>query len=288
MKLNKVKAVALFAVVSLCLPQIVYAQGYKTGSAYHEVETGSIETNLAEPETVQLEGKKKEKYEKFLSGDSQELDVGESKVIGHTLFGEEIAITCVSSSESMAEESEDGETRDVIETGEIETDFTAPENKIQLEGKKKEEYEKFLSGDFQELDVGESKIIGYTPDNGEIAITCVSSSESLTKDNLRTSKKTYDITGKVLGITTTVIVVDLSCTWYPDGQDGYINNLHGTYSIKNSLWHCKWDEDSKVATKWSHVLFLDVTPPSPGFSYPVLFGASYNPVNSSLSFDMEQ
>ena len=210
MKLNKVKAVALFAVVSLCLPQIVYAQGYKTGSAYHEVETGSIETNLAEPETVQLEGKKKEQYEKF------------------------------------------------------------------------------LSGDFQELDVGESKIIGYTPDNGEIAITCVSSSESLTKDNLRTSKKTYDITGKVLGITTTVIVVDLSCTWYPDGQDGYINNLHGTYSIKNSLWHCKWDEDSKVATKWSHVLFLDVTPPSPGSSYPVLFGASYNPVNSSLSFDMEQ
>ncbi len=133
-----------------------------------------------------------------------------------------------------------------------------------------------------ELKTGESIILGTTSDGGTITMSCVGTSMDLARAGKKTSTKTYNINHNMAGVETLVIVVQLECTWYPNGEAGYISNLRGTYTIKNKLWSCKWDEDNKSSTNYYHALWLDMT--YLGSSYSRLFAASYDPFNSTLSF----
>lgn len=162
--------------------------------------------------------------------------------------------------------------------GIAETGLPSKESVQMIDEKKNEQ----IFGECYELEIGESIVLGSTADGGIITMSCVSSSMDLTRAGKKTSTKTYNIKHKMAGVETLVIVVELECTWYPNGEAGYISNLRGTYTIKNSLWSCKWDEGNKSATNYNHALWLDMT--YLGSSYSRMFAASYDPLNSTLSF----
>ena len=176
---------------------------------------------------------------------------------------------------------DDNKTVGTAETADI-TTFSLDESQMTEEQQSK--YEQMLSGERYELGVGESVVIGSDAD-GEIYITCVSSSTSPARASWETSYQNYNIYKTILGQETLLATVNLECTWYKNGLDGYIQNLEGTYTEKNSAWLCSWD-DYKVALPYNHALWLNLV--SLGSSYSIMLTADYNPFDETLSFSIGQ
>lgn len=176
---------------------------------------------------------------------------------------------------------DDNKTVDTAETADIAT-FALDES--QMTEEQQSIYEQVLSGERYELGVGESVVIGSDAE-GEISITCVSSSTSPARASWETSNQTYNINKTILGQETLLATVDLECTWYKNGEDGYIKNLKGTYTEKNSAWLCEW-EDNKIALPYYHALMLRVL--SMGSSHTIVFGADYYPSNEKLLFSVSE
>lgn len=181
------------------------------------------------------------------------------------------------SAEEVFEFVDDNATTGVAETG------ISSSGREQRTEKQQRQYNQAMSGEGADLEVGESMVIGSDAD-GIISITCVSSNTDLTRTSWKTSYKSYDINKTILGVQTTLAHVDLECTWYADGIDGYISNLKGTYTEKNSAWLCSWD-DYKVANPYGHALWLNLN--SLSSSYSIMLAANYNPFNNTLSFEIQ-
>lgn len=155
--------------------------------------------------------------------------------------------------------------------------------RVQMTENQKVMYDKMLSDTKNDLEVGESMLVGTEAD-GSIYITCTSSRLSETRGTWKTSYKDYNITKTILNKETLLATVNLECSWYANGIDGYIQNLKGTYTEKNSDWACSWDSFKK-AESYNHALFLNIV--SLGSSYSIMLAANYNPFASTLSFDIQ-
>lgn len=176
---------------------------------------------------------------------------------------------------------DDNKTTGTAETADIAT-FSLDESQMTEEQQSK--YMQVLSGGLYELEVGESVVIGSS-DEGQISIKCVSSSTSLGRASWNTSYKGYNINITILDIEILLASVDLECTWYKDGIDGYIQNLKGTYTEKNDAWHCSWDE-YKQALPYNHALWLNIKSMG-GTLISVMLAAGYNPYDETLSFTIQ-
>lgn len=159
-------------------------------------------------------------------------------------------------------------------------------DKSQMTEEQRNKYAQVLSGERFELKEGESVVIA-SDDEGVISIKCVGSSTdtNLARASWATSYKNYNIYKTILGKETLLAAVALECSWYKNGVDGYIQNLKGTYTEKNSAWLCSWD-DYKVALPYNHALWLNLV--SLGSSYSIMLTADYNPFNETLSFSIGQ
>lgn len=130
------------------------------------------------------------------------------------------------------------------------TTFSLDESQMKEEQQSK--YKQVLSGERYELGVGESVVIGSDAE-GEIYITCVSTSTSPARASWETSYQNGNIYKTILGQET------------------------------NSAWHCSWD-DYKVALPYNHALWLNLV--SLGSSYLIMPTADYNPFDETLSFSI--
>lgn len=159
-------------------------------------------------------------------------------------------------------------------------------DRSQMTEEQRNKYDQVLSGNRFELKEGESVVIA-SDDEGVISIKCVGSGidTNLASASWETAHQNYSIYKTILGKETLLATVDLECSWYKNGIDGYIQNLKGTYTEKNSDWHCSWDEE-KVALPYNHALWLNLV--SLGSSYSVMLTADYNPFNETLSFSIGQ
>lgn len=146
---------------------------------------------------------------------------------------------------------DDSRTVGTAETADI-TTFSLDESQMTEEQQSK--YEQVLSGERYELGVGESVVIGSSAE-GEIYITCVSTSTSPARASWETSYQNYNIYKTILGQET------------------------------NSAWLCSWDDD-KVALPYNHALWLNLV--SLGSLYSIMPTADYNPFDETLSFSIGQ
>lgn len=178
---------------------------------------------------------------------------------------------------------DDNKTVGTAETAEVAT-FSM--DRSQMTEEQRNKYNQVLSGERFELKEGESVVIA-SDDEGDISIKCVGSSTdtNLARASWETSYQNYNIYKTILGKETLLATVALECSWYKNGVDGYIQNLKGTYTEKNSAWLCSWD-DYKVALPYNHALWLNLT--SLGSSYSIMLTADYNPFNETLSFSIGQ
>lgn len=177
---------------------------------------------------------------------------------------------------------DDYKTTSTAETADKAT-FSLDESQMTEEQQSK--YMQVLSGGLYELEVGESVVIGSN-DEGLISIKCVSASTSLGRASWNTSYKEYNIYITILDIDILLASVDLECTWYKNGIDGYIQNLKGTYTEENDAWHCSWDEFKK-ALPYNHALWLNLKSMG-GTLISVMLAASYSPYDETLSFTMQE
>lgn len=168
---------------------------------------------------------------------------------------------------------DDGKIRETVETITNIKEFTSlSEQRTVLYGTK-----------LVELEVGETIVIG-SDSEGIISIKCVNENiVNTTRAGFVTSNKQFDIYKTILGIETLLASVNLECTWYKNGVDGYIQNLRGTYTEKNFAWNCSWDS-TKYSSTYTHTLFLNLS--TIGSSYSIMFSAHYNGMNETLSFNM--
>lgn len=158
------------------------------------------------------------------------------------------------------------------------------ENNMEIKEMQGRGYNLWFSGKQQELEVGESMVIGTTDEGGVVSITCVSSSTELTKGSMKTTTKRYNITHTTtLGKEKVVLIVDLECKWFLDGLNGYIDEFNGVCTVVDGQWSYEWDEDSEVVGQYDWAMWLDMK--YLGSTYSRMFGAHYNALNSTLTIN---
>lgn len=209
------------------------------------------------------------------------LGMTSSMLVPNTVYAKESAETV---SEDVSNELLDD--NKTVGTAETAGAATFSMDRSQMTENQRNKYDQVLSGERFELKEGESVVIA-SDDEGVISIKCVDSSTdtNLARASWKTSYKNYNIYKTILGKETLLATVALECSWYKNGVDGYIQNLKGTYTEKNSAWLCSWD-DYKVALPYNHALWLNLV--SLGSSYSIMLTADYNPFNETLSFSIGQ
>ncbi len=209
------------------------------------------------------------------------LGMTSSMLVPNTVYAKESAETV---SEDVSNELLDD--NKTVGTAETAGAATFSMDRSQMTEDQRNKYDQVLSGERFELKEGESVVIA-SDDEGVISIKCVGSSTdtNLARASWETSYKNYNIYKTILGKETLLATVALECSWYKNGVDGYIQNLKGTYTEKNSAWLCSWD-DYKVALPYNHALWLNLV--SLGSSYSIMLTADYNPFNETLSFSIGQ
>lgn len=209
------------------------------------------------------------------------LGMTSSMLVPNTVYAKESTATV---SEDVSNELLDD--NKTVGTAETAGAATFSMDRSQMTEEQRNKYDQVLSGERFELKEGESVVIA-SDDEGVISIKCVGSSTdtNLARASWETSYQNYNIYKTILGKETLLATVDLECSWYKNGVDGYIQNLKGTYTEKNSAWLCSWD-DYKVALPYNHALWLNLV--SLGSSYSIMLTADYNPFNETLSFSIGQ
>lgn len=138
------------------------------------------------------------------------------------------------------------------------------------------------------MEVGEVKPCGVLEDGTKLFIKLISSSESQARGMEKENYKSYVIQYEnMFGKLQDAVRMDLTCNWYKDGKNSYINYLSGEYTVYLDSFSCEWDDLVHQAPLLC-ILFLNISHGSSTTLYT--FSASCNTVaaNPYISFQMEK
>ena len=92
----------------------------------------------------------------------------------------------------------------------------------------------------------------------------------------------------VLGIRHDLFTVTLTCIWFEDGDNSYISSFSGEYKVLSISASCSWDVDYNFTSNFLQTVGLDFTY-NFGFGKGfILFGASLDEGNTSVTIEYEQ
>lgn len=102
----------------------------------------------------------------------------------------------------------------------------------------------------------------------------------------QTRTRTYKFyTKNIFGQKKDAFSVTTTCYWNNDGTNSAIQRLHGTYSVSDSNFSCRWDNDHKSESIYDCALPLEVTSGMHGNQY-YTFYATLNAFTNPPSLDM--
>ena len=128
------------------------------------------------------------------------------------------------------------------------------------------------------LDVGETATL-FDEQGEKLYIRCTKRVDVVTRGRWHCTNQSFDI---YISYNSIVVTVDISCNWYEQGMDGYIKDLTATYTKKNILYSCSWNDNFKITAPHSHTVCLDIISAA-GNSFNKLFTATYNPFQETLN-----
>lgn len=183
---------------------------------------------------------------------------------------------------SPAFASEGATTTDTCSTGTINitSDELSPEVQKRLE--------KILYGTSTAA-IGQEFEVATFDDGTVLYAVLVETTDGKTRSsNQKTTSMNYMFyTEGWFGIKKDAFSVNLVCTWYSNGLDSSISNLHGTWTKYDDSFSLSWDKDSNYVAQCLHAMTLNIIHKNTA-GY-IVFSAMLNilqdPVTCMISYD---
>ena len=125
---------------------------------------------------------------------------------------------------------------------------------------------------------GETTSIDYDGDGeADFYITCTNVRRTSLRGKTQFVYADIDIKVNILGFPIPAASASMTCRYYADGLDGYIESLYGTATPKG-VFSCYFDP-YQITNPYSHALFLEIS--GMGGSWEMMIVGSYNPATET-------